>query len=246
MYDFSLPPGRALPEMPVPACEPHFFYGSTLLAKRLEEDAQWAFGQLQQLGLLDPAVWSTFRGADMLNERFHLLSLGELRAAVPHDAFFVRPAVEQKAFAGQVVRGGDLSGLYVGSRGDRREHSDSLMVCVSPLQDIRAEYRFLVHNHQVMLGSRYKLDDELSTCSDIPVDVFEVAQQLAQGWQPARLSVMDVAILPGNVPKIVEFNSVHSSGLYAMDLKRVATVIEVAVHEHFGSDRFVPRVCGGR
>lgn len=229
LYDFSLVPGEPLPELPCAPDEPHFFYGSTGLLQRLRATPEWAGSVYGDKASLDQRYWYEHRARDMLNPTFELQTLQQLREGAHGKTFFVRPVVDQKAFAGQVVVNGDLAGLYLGRKGEIRQHKDDLLVAVSPvLPAISAEYRLVVKDHCVRLGSQYRKDGRLDIRPEVPAEVLEQAQALAAGWMPADFIVMDVAVMPDGEMRIIEFNSVHSSGLYAIAGAEFAALVEEA------------------
>lgn len=229
LHDFSLVPGEPFPEFPCQPAEPHFFYGSTGLLQRLRETSEWSASVYGDKASLDQRSWYEHRAPDMLNTTYELMTLQHLRESAQGKTFFVRPVVDQKAFAGQVVLDGDLAGLYRGRKGVAREHRDDLLVAVSPLiPTISAEYRLVVKDHRVRLGSRYRKDGRLDVHPTVPAEVHARAQILAEGWMPANFIVMDVAVMPDGDVRIIEFNSVHSSGLYAISGVEFAELVEAA------------------
>jgi hypothetical protein len=231
LHGFSLLPGEPLPELPLHPSEPHFFYGSTGMAQRLLGLPEWAHGVFLNEKSLDQRAWLENRRADMLNPTCEVMTLAELEASVPEASFFVRPVVVAKAFAGQVVHGRNLAGLYRARRGLVKELEPDLLVAVSPLQDIEAEYRCVVYRHHVVTASRYRLGGNLSLSAKIPEDILEGANALAAGWMPHEFIVMDVARVADGKVRIIEFNSVHSSGLYGIPMGQYIEAVERAVRE---------------
>jgi hypothetical protein len=227
-HDFSLVPGEPLPEPPCPADLPRFYYGSTGMLRRLHRRQDvWVFDNARAL---DQRECATHRAPDLLNGQVELLTLGQLQAQPFCRPYFVRPVLEQKAFAGQVIASADLAPLFRGRHGIVHAHDESLLVAVSPVVDnIVAEYRFVVLGGKVRLGSRYRLDGTLSVSAKVPAEVWAQADQLAQGWLPAPFVVMDVALLADGRALLVEFNSVHSSGLYAIPGEAFAEVVAEAL-----------------
>jgi hypothetical protein len=227
MHDFSLVPGEPLPDFPCHPSEPHFFYGSTGMLQRLRKDPDWAASIYGDEASLDQRTWYQHRAADMLNRTFEVMTLQQLRDIKQGQTFFVRPVVDQKAFAGQVVLDGDFAGLYRGRKGEAREHRADLLVAVSPLIPvISAEYRLVVKDHRVRLGSQYRKDGRLDVQAGVPAEVLARAQTLVAGWMPADFIVMDIAVMPDGDVRIIEFNSVHSSGLYAISGVQFAELVE--------------------
>ena len=212
------------------ASEPHFFYGSTGMLRQVQETPAHAANLFGTGAALDQRTWLEHRAADLLNADVEFIRLDDLLTrGIPVHPFFVRPAIDQKAFAGGVVEGQDMSPVYRGRRGRVREQPDDLLLAVSPLvEGIVAEYRFVVLDGVVRLGSRYRHDNRLAPSAVVPGDVLAQAQRLARGWLPCRFTVMDVAVLSDGTPRIVEFNSVHSAGLYDIDPEAFVLLAEEA------------------
>ena len=236
LFDFSLIPGEPLPAFPCVPQDPHFCYGSTGLLKRLQREPAWAPGLFNDELALDQRHWRAHLNEALLNPRFEVMPFAQLRHAGPPPPFFVRPVEDQKAFAGQVLATADLAPLYRARKGQWRPIADDLLVAVSPVVPaIAAEYRCVVLNGEVRLISRYRLNGELSLSAAIPTDVWATCQAWAEGWLPASFIVMDIALLASGESRIIEFNSVHTSGLYAIAGEAFAEVVEDAVRQRAGS-----------
>jgi hypothetical protein len=179
MHDFSLVPGEPLPEMPMAPEDAYFFYGSTGLLQRLRT-TEWAVSLFDTAAALDQRNWAKHLGEQLLNPRFEVLTLDELRARELTQDYFVRPVVDQKAFTGGLIRPGDLSSIFRGHKGWAREQPGELLLAISPVvSNIRSEYRFVLSEGQVRLGSRYRDMGRLAVHADVPADVWTSAQALA-------------------------------------------------------------------
>lgn len=235
MLDFSVSSDTELPAHILEAAAAgagaggHFFYGSTALERIIARQPALAIAQLQDLALLDPKVWGKHRPGEMLNAEVERMPLEALMRKTPRMAFFVKPATEQKAFTGMVITGGDLRPLFAGSRGQDRKLDPALLVDASPVQELVAEYRFVVAPGEVVSGSMYR-EREHTVVRQVPADTARhLASHLVHGWLPSQLSVMDVAVLANGKTRIIEFNSIHSAGHYAMDKEKICLAVEKAV-----------------
>lgn len=220
-WDFSSLSEDPLPHFPIPAGMPAFFYGSTQLIARLSRTPEWRGYIVQEADNLDLRAWVKHRSGEMLNETGETLTLGELEQRIrlgdAPEKFFIRPTLDQKLFAARVIAGAELATLGVGYDKVVRPLSPSKLVTISAPQEISAEYRFFVHQHEIRLASQYRSADALAVSPVVPEYVLRGARVLAQGWMPSDLAVMDLAVLTTGQLKIVEFNNVHSSGLYAIE-----------------------------
>jgi hypothetical protein len=171
------------------------------------------------------------RQAELLNGIGSNITWGELRALTARETVFVRPTFDQKSFGGALV-GPTSAKDWLSSAEERNSRlTDGSQVWVSRPKRIFAEYRFVVLDHELITGSRYRANDVLAVSSDVPAEVAAGAARLARGWLPARLVTMDVAVVEGSALQIVEFNSIHSSGLYLTDRLKVIEAVERAYSE---------------
>lgn len=235
-HDFSVVPGQPLPAFPVSSNAPHFVYGSTGLVRRLQELDGWRDALFLDERSLDQREWLLRRPNDMLNGESQVLPLQALTQDCPTTPFFVRPVELQKAFVGQVVLNGNLEPLFESRThgvAHRREQPLDMLVSVSPVQNIRAEFRCLLYRGALVTASQYRENGTHAIRAGLPASVASGVQALAEGWLPSELTVMDVALLADDTLRIVEFNSVHSSGLYAMPLALFIDAVEQAVRDRF-------------
>ncbi len=241
MHDFSVTAGQGLPAFPIEPSDPHFFYGSTGMLQQLRA-TQWGKYLFDNALSLDQRHWQANMGQRLLNASAEFMELDAVKNRVrnyPNSAFFVRPVIAQKAFAGHVVRNGDLSAIFKDRNGQAQAQSGSLLVAVSPLvSNLEAEYRFVVLDGEIRLGSRYREHGEMAvSAKNIPKNIWSAAQELAKGWMPASFVVMDVAVLSNGDLRVIEFNSVHSSGLYQIDCESFAELVEVAKRQQVTESR---------
>lgn len=238
IFDFSAVTGEPLPAFPLNPNEKHFFCGSTQLLDRLSSDVSWAPYVFQDKDTLDQRNWVNNRGADMLNGDCETMTLAEFEQVLSTredwvNGVFVRPTHVGKAFNGHVSVDGDLSTIYTDRRGYPRLQDPKLLVSTSPVKVIKAEYRFIVLNNELKLGSSYRVDGAFQVSSDIPDHVWQGASELAKGWMPGKFVVMDVAVREDGSMCIVEFNGVQSAGLYGISIPAFVELVESVVNEAF-------------
>ena len=230
LLDFSIKPDEDFPLEPSLALTPHFCYGSTGMLRRLRKSPSWCAGIFGTEDSLDQRYWQVHLSSLLLNPEQEILTFEALCARPFTQPYFVRPLTEQKAFGGQVVSSLDLTGLSQGRKGVLHKQSPSMLVAVSPVvANIHAEYRFVILNGEARLGSQYRRAGQLDISPVVAEHIWQQAQIFAGGWMPADFIVMDMAVLHNGECRVIEFNSVHSSGLYAIDAGEFATVVEEAV-----------------
>lgn len=102
---------------------------------------------------------------------------------------------------------------------------------------IKAEFRYVIVNRQVVAKSEYRWDDVLDVRIDTHPNCDVVAEQVAKAeWQADSVYVCDVALLPDDSARVIELNAFSSSGLYACDTLAVAKAVSAAALREFDGD----------
>ena len=149
---------------------------------------------------------------------------------------FVKPTSDLKLFtAGVLEKGKTLKEMLSEQTTDSRlESRRCYTVMFAPVRnDILAEYRFFVVNEAVCAGSQYRKDGQLAYSSDVPYSVWKYAGELAVLYQPAEAFVMDLAVLPNDDIKIVEYNCINCSGVYDADVTKLAMALRQIKRREF-------------
>lgn len=166
-------------------------------------------------------------GLHMLN---HDSIVGKLSDVVPTEQrFFVRPNADDKSFNGQLMTKADFLDWQrqMTAMEDSATITRDDIVILAPLKEIYAEYRFYVVNGKVVTGSLYKSRDTVVYVSRVDEAVTEFAQQMVDIYAPSIAFVLDIADTPDGF-KVLETNSISSSGFYAIDVgKFVAAINEL-------------------
>lgn len=163
---------------------------------------------------------------DMLNS--NVMSLIDattfLRDAPAASLWFVRPSHDLKQFSGCVQTAAELVAWFesmmaaVGG-GSYYMAPDQEIVLCEP-QAIHAEWRWFIVGGQIVSGSMYRAHGQLRRIAEDDFAVISEAQQLADIWLPDQCVVMDTAYTDCGV-KVIEFNSINSSGFYDNDIPAV-------------------------
>lgn len=196
--------------------EPVFVYGSTGL------------GQVAKAQGWNPGYFDENLDYELMLQRYGELALNAnatcstLQDAQALDGpFFIRPVLDNKAFAGSVMNGLELQAFREGVARVADEPDATLRlsdrVAVASLVPIEAEYRTLVIDGRVVAASLYKLGDRARTDRPVPADVWAFAQHCSKVWSPNRAYTLDVAMTSAG-PRVLELNSANSAGLYGCDL----------------------------
>ena len=165
-------------------------------------------------------------GDQMLNADALVGNLGKVKPNL--NRFFLRPNNDDKSFNGQVMNIDEFSDwersvLSIAASGYSTITSDSRII-ISPLKEIYAEYRFYVVNGKVVTGSLYKNRDVVVYVECIDREVIDYAQAMVDMFQPSIAFVLDIAVTPNGL-RVLETNSISSSGFYAIDLGKFVHAI---------------------
>jgi len=195
------------------------FYGGTLLpilAKKLNTNLEifwedeWFY----------PAIWAANRN-DMLNQEITERTIGDLKTNWIFEPTFIK-SKEVKELTGMVLEGEDKDWWL-------KEYSDltsDVEICCSPAQNIEKEWRFWIIDGNIVTGSQYKRNGCLAIKSPIENSVFNKAIELSNSWLSNPNIVMDIAEMRNGTFKVVEFNSIHSSGFYNANVENFINAME--------------------
>lgn len=173
---------------------------------------------------------------DLLSDDYYILPYGEFERRQYNCAgfsCFVKPESGLKEFVGQVIHAAEFQDDLKKLQPFHAIDSDTLCVIASP-KEIKAEFRYVIVNKEVITGSEYRWDDKL----DVRLDTHPMCDALAKkvaysDWQADSVYICDIALMPDDSAKVIELNAFSSSGLYACDtLKIVGAVSKAAEEEH--------------
>lgn len=199
--------------------KPTMFYGGTLLpilAKKLNCNT----GIFWEDRWFDPNNWKSNRN-DMLNQQIKTITLSQLRENWIEEPSFVK-SIAVKELTGMVLEGPDKEWFFE----EYAELNPDLQICCSPVQNIEREWRFWIIDGKVITGSLYKKYGYLTIREPIESNIWDIAEKLSAQWIPNDTIVMDIAQLTNGDFKIVEFNSINSSGFYNANIEKIIIAIE--------------------
>lgn len=174
---------------------------------------------LDELGNGHDAVTSALGNLTLNFDAVHLTRDELLEKILSGETLFVKPALSNKAFNGQVVSPVNAQ-VIMG-------FPDVDMIASEPCAII-AEYRFVVAGGQVVTGSQYRRDSQLDVRIDVRAECLELAQRAADLYSPAELFTLDVAEAREG-PRVIEYNSFSCSGLYACDGRKIVDAVRNTV-----------------
>jgi len=209
------------------------FYGSIQAAYMIDSRASWApciFGQdgsgnlFKQYNMFYLMAYyknemQNYRGIFQPYQNVKDLYLSYLNRNETPPALFIRPNDGTKKFAGQVITSmSDI--IYLDSK---CSPEDIVFTCpaVNPFPE---EYRLVVVDGKIVTGSLYRKKGSLEPIIDdyLPESMIRYSQEIlnSKKWKPDRMFVMDIVYYPLlEKCRVLEFNSISTSGLYACDLE---------------------------
>lgn len=147
------------------------------------------------------------------------------------DVMFVRPVKDSKCFAGTLFGKAEFEAWqqkvvadegYDGSSLTR----ETLVQTVRP-KEIWAEYRFWIVKGRIVTKSLYKRGLRVISSREVDERFSDYVAARLQEWQPHEAFVLDVCDTPEGI-RIVEINTLNSSGFYAADLSSLVLALEEA------------------
>lgn len=144
-------------------------------------------------------------------------------------AFFLRPATDEKFFAGKAFETEEFLPWWTATVINREDYGTGLTpetpVLISPLKTIHSEFRTWIVEGKVVTASSYKFDGTLNTNLPVDNDIIAYAQDCAQIWCPKTAFCLDIGRTPKGL-KIVEPNTINFAGFYKANVFKIIEAIE--------------------
>lgn len=141
--------------------------------------------------------------------------------------WFMRPSEDLKQFSGYVDDASELAAhlrsmIDSYNRGEAGTYgiSPSTRVVLSTPKEISAEWRWFIVGGRIVSGSMYRAHGQMRKQAENDAAVIAEAQALADRWLPMDCVVMDTALVRDEV-KVIEFNTINSSGFYDNDVSAI-------------------------
>ena len=207
--------------------EPIFTYGSYTLSKIISKRGYKPGAFISPDISLDRLL-SNY-GDKMFNDDMKFYRLGDVADHVSGE-FFIRPMEDSKSFPAEVM-GKDTLVEYIN---DIKGIGDGwspvtldTMVAVCKPKEIQQEIRFFVVDGKISTYSSYKVGDRVQYSEDVDRNIIDYVSSLVGfgNWNPDIAYCLDIAVSDWE-PKVLEVNSINSSGLYAIDTQKLIMSIE--------------------
>lgn len=179
----------------------------------------------------DYDVWSEkFGKENVLNGDSVVGTVADISVPPEWDWVFLRPTLDNKAFTGMVLSKHDFHDWkmrisIIDESDDFTPLHRGTKIAIAPAKKIYAEYRLFFVNGKLITGSLYKRGNDVFHQEGADVEVGWFAKRMVNKWQPADAFVLDVAKTPDG-PKVIEINTINSSGFYEANVQRIVQAIE--------------------
>jgi hypothetical protein len=98
------------------------------------------------------------------------------------------------------------------------------MIIISSPKRIQQECRFFVVDSKIVTYSQYKIGETVRYLPVVDDYLIEYVNKIISIWQPDIAYCLDICVSDGQ-PKVLEVNSINSSGLYALDTQKFIIAI---------------------
>lgn len=144
------------------------------------------------------------------------------------DHLFIRPDSGFKTFTGLDIKKDELES-EINSIKQTKNPSPHEMCLVSSAKKILGEYRIVICDREVVTGSQYRWDNRMDIRIDVHHEAWDFAQNVVakEEWQLDVCYVVDI-FMSENGPRIGEFNSFASAGLYNCDRRAIVRSVSNA------------------
>lgn len=173
-------------------------------------------------------------GNELLNSDMIIGKLCEIETDMKE--FFCRPMEDTKSFTSQVITKVDFEEykkqIVEVSRGGYSTVTPDTMVIISSPKKIQQECRFFIIDKKISTYSQYKLGESANYCPVVDSYIIDYVKEIiSREFQPDECYCLDIAVSEG-MPKILEVNSINSSGLYAIDTQKYIMDIEAITEKY--------------
>lgn len=153
---------------------------------------------------------------------------------------FLRPIEDSKSFSGKVFDHYEFHEWQHKVVDLEEDYGSSLtkdsLVQVCPLKTIYGEYRFWIVKGRIVCASQYKEGTRVIYRDDVPEAYFDFVREMIRIWQPLDAFCIDVASVPDDGDgwmgiKIVEINTLNSSGFYACNIPKLVSELEFCFND---------------
>jgi hypothetical protein len=218
-----IPFAEHLPDFPIDDLHENIYYGSTTMMDRVYRDFNQPLGLFYDYETFSMENYLQKWGNYMLSSEAEFMSFKEVsELKLPSDQqLFIRPDADSKAFAGTVLKFGEIQDWYKQlTKDDVYGLGPETKIMIGPAYHIEKEWRNYIVNGKVVTSSTYLKDFRLyKSNTDIPAEMIAFVEERCKTYTPHDVFAMDIAKCSGeNEYYIIECGCMNSVGFYAADI----------------------------
>ena len=194
------------------------FYGSTNVINSIYKSNRYNPGVFFNEKTFDYRMWY---------DQYHILNSDckfvKLKNILEHnfidDHLFIRPVLDLKEFAGQVIHVQNFTTWKDSLYGDKNQLLNCQCVISKPF-GIEKEWRLFIVDKKVVGSSQYRDKRGLKLISGAPQDVINFAEEQCKIFIPHDIFVLDICQSGGNL-YVLEAGCFNSAGFYKSHLRTI-------------------------
>lgn len=209
------------------------------LARQLLREKKWIPNAWLTAANYECSTYYAHFGEYLFNSKYAMLPRTEVKRrfdelmtlyGVDGEYLFMRPSSGLKTFTGKVFHKTHFDSDW--SWVEEFTEPESLIVVSTP-KDIKAEWRFVVAEGEIISGSLYRKDGSSKYKNEWPEEVDKFARKVAASeFQPDPMWSIDICKGSDDKLYLLEIGCFSCAGLYSCDLKPIVeTAASIAIKE---------------
>ncbi len=199
---------------------------SLQLAAQLMKEKSWVPNAWLTIANYECSKYYAYLGKHLFNDDYTMLPRAELLRTKDkvfdhfgkEGCIFIRPSSGFKTFTGKVFTKENFN--YDWGWVEEFTDPESLIVVSTP-KNIKAEWRFVVADGQVISGSQYKLNGSSKYRPEWPKGAKDLAQVVADNYNPDPMWTIDICQGADDKYYVLEIGCFSCAGLYSCELEDV-------------------------
>lgn len=204
-----------------------FVYGHSGLVVAVKQGAMPGWQVDWNPDLYDRGYWIRNHAELMWNDQAQIITLQDALKQWKQGLMHLCPSGADsgpKAFKAVCADRKDLT-VLLANAAQGRALDPQMLVSLSHPNLPDSEYRCVFVGGELITAGRYLTRGVIDESRDAPEEVLAFAREAAQSFLPGEYCVMDVGV-KGARMKIIEFNALHSSGLYQISREKVIHALD--------------------
>ena len=199
---------------------------SLQLAGQLLNQKKWTPNAWLNLKQYECSYYYAHLGKYLFNDKYIMLPRTEAKRRITElfemygkeDCIFIRPSSGFKTFTGKVFSKDNFDSDWKWV--DEFTNPEDLVIVSTP-KDIKAEWRFVIAEGEVISGSMYKLNKTPKYKREWFSEAINLANEVAKQFSPDPMYVLDICQGADDNFYLLEIGSFSCAGLYSCDVEPI-------------------------